>query len=86
LKWRGYSLEAAKWTFSLDQLQGIVSRAIRQSADTSFIRVLGLETTDSDIPNELHRLEMQQTDIKTQYEMLTRKRANFFDKLTSQWD
>ncbi|KAJ7852836.1 hypothetical protein B0H14DRAFT_2354595 [Mycena olivaceomarginata] len=29
---------------------------------------------------------MQRTDIKTQYEMLTRKRANFFDKLTSLLD
>ncbi|KAJ7352099.1 hypothetical protein DFH08DRAFT_934616 [Mycena albidolilacea] len=86
LKWRGYTLDAAKWTFSSDQLQGIVSRAIRQSADASFIRVLRPETVDSDIPNELHRLEMQRTDIKTQYEMLTRKRANFFDKLTSLLD
>jgi hypothetical protein len=86
LKWHGYSLEAAKWTFSSDQLQGIVSRAIKQSADTSFIRVLGPETMDSDIPNELHHLEMQRTNIKTQYEMLTRKRANSFDKLTSLLD
>ncbi|KAJ7291458.1 hypothetical protein C8J57DRAFT_1273045 [Mycena rebaudengoi] len=85
-KWRGLSMDAAKWTFTSDQLKGIVSRAIRQSAEASFIRVLRQETVDSEIPNELHRLEMQRTDIKTQYKMLTRKRANFFDKLTSLLD
>ncbi|KAJ7164973.1 hypothetical protein C8R46DRAFT_942859 [Mycena filopes] len=86
LKWRGYTMDAAKWTFSSAQLQGIVSRAIRQSAEASSIRLLRLETVDKEIPDELHRLEMQRTDVKTRYKMLTRRRANLFATLTSTLD
>ncbi|KAJ7135431.1 hypothetical protein C8R43DRAFT_894306 [Mycena crocata] len=86
LKWRGYTMDAAKWTFSSSQLQGIVSRAIRQSAEASSIRLLRMETVDTDIPEELHRLEMQRTDVKTRYKMLTRRRANLLATLTSQLD
>ncbi|KAJ6612817.1 hypothetical protein B0H10DRAFT_1952060 [Mycena sp. CBHHK59/15] len=70
LKWRGYTMDAAKWTFSSAQLQGIVSRAIRQSAEASSIRLLRLETVDTDIPEELHRLDMQRTDVKTRWTSL----------------
>ncbi|KAJ6610450.1 hypothetical protein B0H10DRAFT_409152 [Mycena sp. CBHHK59/15] len=86
LKWRGYTMDAAKWTFSSAQLQGIVSRAIRQSAEASSIRLLRLETVDTDIPEELHRLDMQRTDVKTRYKMLTRRRATLFATLTAQLD
>ncbi|KAJ7701756.1 hypothetical protein B0H17DRAFT_163878 [Mycena rosella] len=86
LKWRGYTMDAAKWTFSSSQLQGIVSRAIRQSAEASSIRLLRMETVDTDIPEELHRLEMQRTDVKTRYKMLTRRRTNLFATLTSHLD
>ncbi|KAJ7130135.1 hypothetical protein C8R44DRAFT_871976 [Mycena epipterygia] len=86
LKWRGYTMDAAKWTFSSAQLQGIVSRAIRQSAEASSIRLLRMETVDKDIPEELHRLEMERTDVKTRYKMLTRRRANLFATLTVHLD
>ncbi|KAJ7507276.1 hypothetical protein B0H11DRAFT_1706370 [Mycena galericulata] len=86
LKWRGYTMDAAKWTFSSSQLQGIVSRAIRQSAEASSIRLLRMETVDTDIPDELHRLEMQRTDVKTRYKMLTRRRATLFATLTAHLD
>ncbi|KAJ7747976.1 hypothetical protein DFH07DRAFT_747536 [Mycena maculata] len=86
LKWRGYTMDAAKWTFSSSQLQGIVSRAIRQSAEASSIRLLRMETVDTDIPEELHRLEMQRTDVKTRYKMLTRRRATLFSTLTAHLD
>ncbi|KAF7341968.1 hypothetical protein MVEN_01783500 [Mycena venus] len=85
-KWRGYTMDAAKWTFSSSQLQGIVSRAIRQSAEASSIRLLRLETVDTDIPEELHRLEMQRTDVKTRYKMLTRRRTNLYAQLTGNLD
>ncbi|KAJ7628573.1 hypothetical protein FB45DRAFT_1004140 [Roridomyces roridus] len=84
VKWRGYTMDAAKWTFSSAQLQGIVSRAIRQSAEASSIRLLRLETVDQDIPDELYRLDMQRMDIKTRYKMLTRRRAALFSSLTGQ--
>ncbi|KAJ7094005.1 hypothetical protein B0H15DRAFT_149689 [Mycena belliarum] len=86
LKWRGYTMDAAKWTFSSTQLQSIVSRAIRHSAEASSIRLLRLETVDKDIPEELHRLEMQRIDVKTRYKMLTRRRATLFTTLTSHLD
>ncbi|KAJ7326384.1 hypothetical protein DFH08DRAFT_1084939 [Mycena albidolilacea] len=85
-KWRGYTMDAAKWTFSSSQLQGIVSRAIRQSAEASSIRLLRMETVDSDIPEEVHRLEMQRTDVKTRYKMLTRRRTNLYAQLTGHLD
>ncbi|KAJ6511371.1 hypothetical protein C8R47DRAFT_1296281, partial [Mycena vitilis] len=86
LRWRGYTMDAAKWTFSSSQLQGIVSRAIKQSAEASSIRLLRLETVDQDIPDELHRLEMQRTDVKTRYKMLTRRRTNLLATLTGLLD
>ncbi|KAJ7057079.1 hypothetical protein C8F01DRAFT_1153323 [Mycena amicta] len=86
VKWRGYTMEAAKWTFSSAQLQSIVSRAIRQSAEASSIRLLRLETIDTDIPDELHRLEMQRTDVKTKYKMLSRRRTNLLATLTGHLD
>ncbi|KAJ3882259.1 hypothetical protein F5051DRAFT_436247 [Lentinula edodes] len=85
-KWRGYTMDAAKWTFTSAQLQAIVSRAIRQSAEASAIRLLRLETVDQDIPTELHRLELQRTDIKTRYKRLTRRRTEMLATLTSYCD
>ncbi|KAF7329862.1 hypothetical protein MKEN_00249800 [Mycena kentingensis (nom. inval.)] len=86
VKWRGYTMEAAKWTFSSAQLQSIVSRAIKQSAEASSIRLLRHETVDTDIPDEMHRLEVQRTDVKTRYKMLTRRRANMLATLTGHLD
>lgn len=86
LRWRGYTMDAAKWTFSSGQLQNIVSRAIKQSAEASSIRLLRLETLDRDIPEELQRLEMLRTDTKTKYKMLTRRRGELFRTITSHLD
>ncbi|KAF4612871.1 hypothetical protein D9613_011176 [Agrocybe pediades] len=80
-KWRGYTMEAAKWTFTSAQLQAIVSRAIRQSAEASSIRLLRLEILDEEIPEELQRLQSQRTDLKTRYKVLVRRRATLFDGL-----
>jgi chromosome segregation ATPase len=41
---------------------------------------------DTDIPDELHRLEMQRTDVKTRYKMLTRRRTSLLGTLTSHLD
>lgn len=82
-KWRGYTMEAAKWTFTSAQLQAIVSRAIRQSAEASSIRLLRLEVLDNEIPEEIRRLEAQRTDLKTRYKVLTRRRTIAFESLSS---
>lgn len=78
-KWRGYTMEAAKWTFTSPQLQSMVARAIRQSAEASSIRLLPLETLDNEIPQEIRRLEAQRTDVKIRYKVLTRRRAVLFE-------
>lgn len=81
VKWRGYTMDAAKWTFTSTQLQAIVSRAIRQSSEASSIRLLRLETLDNDIPEEVERLETQRTEVKAKYKSLSRRRANLLDSL-----
>ena len=81
MKWRGYTMDVAKWTFTSTQLQDIVSRAIRQSAEAYSIRLVRLETLDNDIPDEMHRLEMLGTDIKAQYKAICRKRQGLLQSL-----
>ncbi|KAJ3761454.1 hypothetical protein EV360DRAFT_37813 [Lentinula raphanica] len=85
-KYRGYTMDAAKWTFTSAQLQAIVSRAIKQSAEASAIRLLRLETVDHDIPNELHKLELQRTDVMTRYKSVCRRRTDILATLTSYYD
>jgi hypothetical protein len=84
MRWRGYTMDAAKWTFSSAQLQNIVSRAIKQSAEASSIRLLRLETLDQELPDEIHKLEMQRTDVTTRYKMLTRRRGDLYRALSAQ--
>lgn len=55
--WRGMALETAQWTLSSAELQEIVSRAIRQTAQTSFIRLLSLKTLDEELVAEMERLD-----------------------------
>ncbi|TFK75679.1 hypothetical protein BDN72DRAFT_450169 [Pluteus cervinus] len=86
VKWRGYTMDAAKWTFTSAQLQDIVSRAVKQSAEPSSIRLLKLETVDTDIPEEKNRLELQRTDVKTRYKMLARRRSHLLETLLAQLD
>lgn len=78
---RGYTMEAAKWTFSSSQLQRIVSKAIRESAQTSSIRLLKLESLEVEIPDEIHRLEMQRTEVQQKYKAYTKRRGTLFESL-----
>ncbi|KAG8216163.1 hypothetical protein J3R82DRAFT_8169 [Butyriboletus roseoflavus] len=73
-KWRGLTLEAAQWTFTSAQLQEMVSQAIQQASEGSSLRLLRLEVLEGEIGDEMHRLELQHTDIKAQYKALVRKR------------
>lgn len=85
-KWRGMTMEAAQWTLTQQELQTIVSRAIKQSAEASSIRLLRSETLDVDISEEIHRLEMQRTDVKSKYKMLVRKRWQLMGSLAEHLD
>lgn len=85
-RWRGMTMEAAQWTLTQHELQTIVSRAIKQSAEASSIRLLRTEILDVEIPEEVHRLEMQRTDVKTRYKMLVRKRWQLMGALAGHLD
>ncbi|KAG8912244.1 hypothetical protein FRC00_004931 [Tulasnella sp. 408] len=74
IPWKGLTLDAAKWTFTSNQLQEIVSRAIRQSAEASSIRLLAPEVLDHQLPNETYRLELLREDIKARYKFHVRRR------------
>lgn len=80
------TMEAAQWTLTQHELQTIVSRAIKQSAEASSIRLLRAEMLDMDIPEEVHRLEMQRTDVKMRYKMLVRKRWQLMGALAGHLD
>ncbi|KXN89781.1 hypothetical protein AN958_05321 [Leucoagaricus sp. SymC.cos] len=82
--YRGLTMDQAKWTFTSTQLQTIVSRAIRQSAEASSIRLLRLDILDNEIPHELERLTNQKMEIKGKYKSLTRSSEALYSKLSSQ--
>lgn len=83
-QWHGYSMEVAQWTFSSAELQNIVSKVIRQSADASSLRLLPLATLDADIPEELRRLETLETDLKARYQFEARRRSTILSLLSAQ--
>lgn len=83
IKFRGYTMDAAKWTFSSTQLQNIVSRAIKQSAEATSIRLLRLETLDNEIPEEVRRLETQRADTKAKFKVLTRRRNELLNQIAA---
>ena len=51
------TLETAQWTLSSGELQEVVSRAIRRTAQESYIRLLSVKTVDEELKAELERLE-----------------------------
>lgn len=73
-KWRGFTLEAAQWTFTSAQLQEIVSQAIQQTSEGSSLRYLRPDVLNGEMADEMHRLELQHLDLKAQYKALVRKR------------
>jgi hypothetical protein len=83
VRWRGFTLDVAKWTFTSEQLQAIVSRAIRQSADAAALRLLPLDVLDKDIPEELEALDSRSADVRAQYKVLAGRRSFLLSTLTS---
>jgi len=84
MPYRGMTMDQAKWTLTSSQLQGIVSRAIKQSAEASSIRLLRLEVLDNEIPQELTRLQNRRTEIQSNYRSLTRSSENLYSKLNNE--
>jgi len=81
IKWRGRTLDVARWTFTSQELQEISSRAIRASAEAYYVRLLKLETLDTELPEELHRLELLTTDLKTRIRATATARRELLDAL-----
>jgi hypothetical protein len=73
-KFKGLTFEAAKWTFSREELQGIVSQAIMHSGKSSSIRLLSQEAAFVEVPDELERLNELLHELKVQYRLQVRKR------------
>ena len=82
-KWRGHTMDAARWTFKSSQLQAIVSRAIKHSSEASLIRLLEPELLENDVPAEIEALETLRTDLKTRYKLHARRRATLLETLSS---
>ncbi|KAF8607345.1 hypothetical protein BDV93DRAFT_520215 [Ceratobasidium sp. AG-I] len=82
VRWRGLTMDAAKWTFSSNQLQSIVSRAIKQSAETSSVRLLSLDVLDQELPVEVERLEQLRDVLQTKYKAQVRRRRLLMRSLT----
>ncbi|KAI0827390.1 hypothetical protein BC628DRAFT_174792 [Trametes gibbosa] len=74
VNFRGLTMEAAQWTLTSQQLQHIVSTAIRQSADASAIRILPRDTLEEELPAEVERLEARIAELKMSYKLMVRRR------------
>ncbi|CDO68834.1 hypothetical protein BN946_scf184805.g43 [Trametes cinnabarina] len=81
--WRGLTLEAAQWSFTSEQLQETVSRAIRHSASESFIRVVPMQTFDVELPQELERLDQFKATTQAQYRFNMSRRTMLLQSLAA---
>ncbi|PPQ68317.1 hypothetical protein CVT26_006246 [Gymnopilus dilepis] len=83
VEYKALSYEAALWTVDSAELQGMVSRAIRSSASTSFIRLLSEENLDRVLPAELERLDTLRAITQSRYRFLVQRRTMLFQALNS---
>ncbi|ESK90337.1 hypothetical protein Moror_13766 [Moniliophthora roreri MCA 2997] len=83
VRWKGLPLEAALWTLSSSDLQTVVSRAIRSSAQESFIRLLSLDLLDDALPNDLDRLRTLRTMTQAKYIFGVQRRTMLLQGLLS---
>ncbi|KAF8270026.1 hypothetical protein EI94DRAFT_1699069 [Lactarius quietus] len=82
-KFKAFTMDAAMWTFSSDDLQTIVSRAIKHSAEPSCIRLLTAQVAFTDVPAELERLVSLQNELKVCYKLQVRKRDALHKAITA---
>ncbi|KAH9951106.1 hypothetical protein B0H21DRAFT_685524 [Amylocystis lapponica] len=80
---RSMTLEAAQWSLTSEQLQELVSHAIRKSAEESFIRLVSLKTFDEELPAELERLSTLQATTQAQYRFKMHRRAMLLQSLNA---
>jgi len=70
-------------TLDSRELQSIVSRSIRSSAQESYIRLLTLENLDTVLPAELQRLEALKGTTQSKYRFLVHRRTMLLQALHS---
>ncbi|KAI0766018.1 hypothetical protein BC629DRAFT_902730 [Irpex lacteus] len=75
------TLETAQWTLSSGELQEIVSRAIRRTAQESYIRLLSVKTVDEELKAELERLETVKATTQAQYRFNMHRRTNLLQSI-----
>ncbi|KAK7039268.1 hypothetical protein VNI00_010173 [Paramarasmius palmivorus] len=83
VRWKGLPLEAALWTLTSADLQTVVSRAIRSSAQESFIRLLSIDLLDDTLPRELDRLRTLKTTTQARYRFGVQRRTMLLQGLLS---
>ncbi|KAL1733656.1 hypothetical protein EV714DRAFT_176033, partial [Schizophyllum commune] len=83
VKWKGLPLEAALWTLDSEELQEIVSRAIRSSARESYIRILPVRRIDHTLPNELARLDAARASAQARYRFGVHRRTMLLQALAA---
>ncbi|KLO13220.1 hypothetical protein SCHPADRAFT_940580 [Schizopora paradoxa] len=83
IPFRALPLDAAQWTLTSSELQGIVSRAIRASAEPSAIRLLPLQTLDGDLKKEEERLESEKAKLQARYRFVLQRRSMTMQALYS---
>src|ERR1700722_7954072 len=84
ITWKGISLEEAQSAFTPIEIQEIVSRAIRLSAQASFIQLLSLETLDRTLVGESERLGKRQKAAQTEYKSNIQRRSTLLRTLRLQ--
>ncbi|EJD51831.1 hypothetical protein AURDEDRAFT_111427 [Auricularia subglabra TFB-10046 SS5] len=83
VRWKGLTYDAARWTLSSEQLQEIVTRAIKQSAESSSIRLLQPEVLDGEVPAEVDALTKQREELRVRLKAQIRTRRLLMRKLTA---
>lgn len=81
VKFRGLTMEAAQWTFTSQELQTLVSEAVKSSADATAIRLLSVDQVQRELPDEIERLEKLGAELKTKYKLGMRKRMKLLNDL-----
>ncbi|EMD36994.1 hypothetical protein CERSUDRAFT_114896 [Gelatoporia subvermispora B] len=86
VKFRGLTMEQAKWQWSQHELQEVVRLAIKDSSDPSGIRVLPLDVVSEALPAEIQRLESRSSELRTRYKLCVRKRKTILAALSLMMD
>lgn len=83
VRFRGLTLDAARWTFTTEQLEAIVKRAIRHSADPFSIRLLPENLLCKELPAELEKLELEREELKAKYKYQYSRRVATLNSLNA---